>query len=330
MRSRQARRVSVLGLFRSVPPVLGLLASAACGEDASATSGATGSAPVLTASSTAATTATSATATAVVTASAPSSASSEPPTALSGTPSAAPVAGPSSKPTATAKPTTEPTPTTTGTTTTPVPAPEPTIALPTPAAGSADEVGLKIDELYKGHQRFSARFVQKHKQKVSGTEREQKGVVTVERPNKISFKYDAPNKNRIVSDGATLKVYIADDEQMFQQPVKNTEYPGAFGFIMGSGIRQSFEFSFNEKAKFDLGWVLNGAPRSPNPQYEQVLFWINKDKLGAKDPGAVTAVLILDAQGNKNRFELFEAKFPDSVDPTEFTFTPPAGTSIKQ
>ena len=45
----------------------------------------------------------------------------------------------------------------------------------------------------------------------------------------------------IVSDGATLKVYVAEDEQMFEQPVKNTEYHGAFGFIMGSGIRQSFE-----------------------------------------------------------------------------------------
>lgn len=329
MRSRQARR---LGSSRSVASILCLLALAACGEDApaGATSGATtGSAPVLAASASTATTAATPSATVTATASAPSGASSEPAAALSGAPSAAPVAGnASSKPTATAKPTTEPVPTTT--TTGPTPAPEPTIALPAPAAGSADEVGFKIDELYKGHQRFSARFVQKHKQKVSGTEREQKGVVTVERPNKISFKYDAPNKNRIVSDGSTLKIYIAEDEQMFQQPVKNTEYPGAFGFIMGSGIRQSFEFSFNEKAKFDLGFVLNGAPRSANPQYEQVLFWINKDKLGAKDPGAVTAVLILDAQGNKNRFELFDAKFPDSVDAAEFTFTPPAGTSIKQ
>ena len=210
----------------------------------------------------------------------------------------------------------------------PEPQPIPLLELPTPAAGSADEVAANIDAVFKDNTRFKAKFLQKHKQKVAGVEREQKGTVFVERPNKISFRYDAPNKNRIVSDGATLKVYVAEDEQMFEQPVKNTEYPGAFGFIMGSGIRQSFEFTFNEKAKFEHGPVLIGKPRSPNPQYEQVLFYIHKDNLAKKDPNTVTGVLIIDAQGNRNRFELYEASVPDKIDPEEFTFTPPPGTNV--
>ncbi|NUP11369.1 MAG: outer membrane lipoprotein carrier protein LolA, partial [Polyangiaceae bacterium] len=138
----------------------------------------------------------------------------------------------------------------------------------------------------------------------------------------------APNKNRIVSDGSTLKLYVAEDEQMIEHPVKDTEYPGAFGFIMGSGIRPSFDFTFNEKAKFELGPILVGKPRSANPQYEQVLFYVDKSKLEKKDPGAVTGVLIVDAQGNRNRFELFDQSFPAKIDASEFTFTPPAGTNI--
>lgn len=209
----------------------------------------------------------------------------------------------------------------------PVPA-EPVVELPPPAAGSADEVAANIDATFKDATRFTAKFLQKHKQKVAGVEREMKGTVIIERPNKISFRYAPPNKNRIVSDGSTLKVYIAEDEQMFEQPVKNTEYPGAFGFIMGSGIRPSFEFSFNEKAKFDLGHVLVGKPRTPNPQYEQVLFYVHKEKLAKKDPGVVTGVLIIDAQGNRNRFELYDASIPEKVDPAEFSFTPPPGTNV--
>lgn len=200
--------------------------------------------------------------------------------------------------------------------------------LPPPVPGSADAVAADIDSVFSDQTRFTARFVQKHKQKVAGVEREQKGVVWVERPGKISFRYDAPNKNRIVSDGTTLRVYVAEDEQMFENPVKNTEYPGAFSFIMGEGVRKSFSFTFNEKVKYEPGPVIFGKPRSPQPGYESVQFYIDKAKLEKKNPGAVVGVLVLDAQGNKNRFELSDAKFPDKIDPQEFVFTPPAGTNV--
>ena len=57
------------------------------------------------------------------------------------------------------------------------------------------------------------------------------------------------------------------------------------------------------------------------------------DRAGAvraarQDLGAVVAVLILDAQGNKNRFEFYDAQEPSSIDASEFQFTPPAGTNI--
>jgi len=38
-------------------------------------------------------------------------------------------------------------------------------------------------------------------------------------------------------------------------------------------------------------------------------------------------VLIVDAQGNKNRFDFEGAAQPAAVDPAEFTFTPPPGTN---
>ena len=176
--------------------------------------------------------------------------------------------------------------------------------------------------------RYRARFVQKYTIKVQNKTKEQKGTVLVLRPNKLSFRYDPPNQNRVVSDGVTIKVYTADDKQMIVMPVKSTEYPGAFGFIMGQGLRHSFTFEINDKAKFDLGPVLIGKPSTPNPQYDQALFYVDNGKLKAKDAGAVAAVLILDAQGNRNRFEFFEPSFPANIDASEFTFTEPAGTNV--
>lgn len=196
------------------------------------------------------------------------------------------------------------------------------------ALSPAAALAKQIDAIYAGKKTFSAKFKQEYVLKVSNQTKRSSGVVFIERPNKISFRYDAPNKNRIVSDGTTLKVYIAEDNQMIEKPVEKSQYPGAFGFLMGNGISSSFTFTLNEKAMYKDGPVLQGKPTSPTPDYEAATFFLNKEKLDKADPGAIARVSLLDAQGNKNRFDLEGATQPATLDPSEFTFTAPVGTNI--
>ena len=203
-------------------------------------------------------------------------------------------------------------------------------AAPATAKTAADLVAEQIDAIFLDKKTFSAKFKQEHTQKVAGVTKKSTGVFFFERPNKMSFRYDAPSKNRIVSDGQTLKVYIGDDNQMFVQSVNKTEYPGAFAFLMGKGMAPSFNFNFNEKAKFDGGPVLLGKPKEPTPHYDSIMFYVDKLLLEKKDPGVIRRILIVDAQGNRNRFDLEGAAQPEKIDPAEFTFTPPAGTNITQ
>ncbi len=174
---------------------------------------------------------------------------------------------------------------------------------------------------------FSAKFKQRLEQKVSGTKKESTGLLNIERPNKVSFRYDAPNKNRIVSDGSTLKAYVAEDSQMFESKVNSSAYAGGLAFFMG-GLLKTMSFTFNEKADYKAGYVLIGKPRSPSPTYEYVLFYVNKDLLEKGDPACLERIVIVDAQGNKNRFDFTEATFPATVPASEWEFTPPAGTNI--
>ncbi len=158
------------------------------------------------------------------------------------------------------------------------------------ALSPAAALAKQIDAIYAGKKTFSAKFKQEYVLKVSNTTKSSSGVVFIERPNKISFRYDAPNKNRIVSDGTTLKVYIAEDNQMIEKPVEKSQYPGAFGFLMGNGISSSFTFTINDKAVYKDGPVLQGKPTSPTPDYEAATFFINKEKLDKSDPGAIARV----------------------------------------
>jgi outer membrane lipoprotein carrier protein len=206
---------------------------------------------------------------------------------------------------------------------------EPTAVAIEPAApGSADELAGQVDEIYLPIQRFRARFEQSYQAKVAGVTKKSTGLLVVERPGKLSFRYDPPNNNRVVSDGTTLRVYEADNNQLVEQPVARTEYPGALAFLMGHGLRPSFTFTFNDKAKFEGGRVLVGKPRSANPAYEQVLFYVDQAMLAKRSPGTIRRVVVLDAQKNRNRFDFLEASTPDRVEPSEFVFSPPPGVTV--
>lgn len=212
------------------------------------------------------------------------------------------------------------------------PAPEPAPAtakkLDAPKAGSADEKAQKLDTIFAPVQLFRARFKQSYSAKIHGTKKNSEGILYVKKPGKLSLSYHDPNKNRAVSDGETLKVYEHDNKQMFVKKVKNTEYPGAFSFILGKGLRQSFTFTFHKTSKWEGGAVLVGTPRTPNPGYKQVLFYVDDELLEKGDLGAIRRVLVIDAQGNRNRFDFVHAEQPDAIPDKWFQFEPPAGTEI--
>jgi outer membrane lipoprotein carrier protein len=194
-------------------------------------------------------------------------------------------------------------------------------------ASPAQLIARKVDAIFAAKKTFNATFAQQYTLKATGAVKDSTGVIFMERPSKISIRYDPPNLQRIVSDGATIKMFMPEESQMYVIPAQNTEYPGALGFMMGNGIATSFDFVINEKAKYG-GVVLDGRPLTPTVGYDLVMFYINKELLEKGDPGAIERVLVRDAQGNKNRFDFKGSTQPATIAPAEFTFSPPAGTTI--
>jgi len=208
------------------------------------------------------------------------------------------------------------------------------LAPPPAKKGSADEVAENIDAIFQPKKIIQAKFKQKFTVKAQGTEKDSSGTILVEKPGKLSMRYDAPSKNRVVSDGKEIKVYVADENVMYVSTVKGKEIPGAMSFMMGSGLRNNFDFTFNDKPAAKQAWpsgpTLWGKPRSPTPHYDYVLFYVEQTLLDKKDPALMRRVLIVDTQGNKNRFDFSELTHPATVDAKEFTFDPPKGTDIKR
>jgi outer membrane lipoprotein carrier protein len=194
------------------------------------------------------------------------------------------------------------------------------------AAGpTAEEIGKRVQQFYDSTRTFKSSFTQTYTIKVQDVKKVSTGKVTFEKPGKMIWVYDAPNGNRVVSDGVTIKVYEKDNEQMFETPVKGSQYPAALSFLMGKGqLTKDFSLRLLDPAqmKFEGGYVLEGTPKEATPAYQKMLLYVDAQT------NQVRRVLILDAQGNRNRFDFSAPVVNQPVAKGEFDFTPPPGTRV--
>jgi outer membrane lipoprotein carrier protein len=202
---------------------------------------------------------------------------------------------------------------------------------PQPAAGSpstgatVDQAVSAVQAFYDKSTTFKSDFQQKFWVKAYNQEKTSRGHVTFAKPGKMDWQYDDPKDNRVVSDGTLIKVYEASNKQMYEQPVDKSQYPAALSFLTGTGkLTDSFDFELfpGEQMKFPGGYVLVGTPKQATPSYSKVLFYVDAAT------SQVRRVMVIDGQGNRNRFDFINPKINEPVTVAQFQFTPPSGTSI--
>jgi len=197
-----------------------------------------------------------------------------------------------------------------------------TATAPTP---SATDIVVKVQDFYNKTQSFKSDFTQEFFVKAYNQKKTSKGKVTFSKPGRMYWEYDEPKDNRVVSDGTTLRVYEAQNRQMFEQPVDKSQYPAALSFLTGTGkLSDTFDFQVfaGDKMNFPGGHVLVGTPKQPTPAYQKVLLYVDAATF------QVRRVMVLDGQGNRNRFDFSNPRVNEPVPPNQFQFTPPSGTSI--
>lgn len=209
----------------------------------------------------------------------------------------------------------------------PIASAEPPPARPCGEAGPPDvnKAVAEVQAFYNASTTFRSDFDQKFWVKAYSTEKSSHGHVTFAKPGKMNWVYDDPRDNRVVSDGSVIKVFDAANKQMFEQPIDKSQYPAALSFLTGTGqLAQSFDFELmcGDQMKFPGGYVLVGTPKQATPAYSKVLFYVDTAT------SQVRRVMVIDGQGNRNRFDFLNPQINEPAPPAEFRFTPPPGTSI--
>lgn len=199
-------------------------------------------------------------------------------------------------------------------------------AQPQPASPEVTaQTVAKVQAFYDSTTSFVSPFTQEFFVKSHNVRKESKGKVVFSKPGKMAWEYETPAGNRVVSDGTTLKVYEAANKQLFEQTIDKSQYPAALSFLTGTGkLGDAFNFVMYPGASMNFpgGNVLVGTPKKENAAYTKVLFYVDASTYH------VRRALIVDAQGNRNRFDFVEPKVNVQVDEGTFKLVPPPGTQI--
>ncbi len=161
-----------------------------------------------------------------------------------------------------------------------------------------------------------------------------RGAVVFKTPGKMRWDYAEPNGQVFVSDGKKLLIYQPPEEgekrgQLIERKLDQDQLPSAFSFLTGQGdLEKDFEVRLldHDNASFEDGHVLQLIPRKPTPNYEQLVFYVRTLSTDGKRAGIVQRVLIIDAAGNRNRFDFSKFKFNRDVPDKRFDYRPPKGT----
>lgn len=201
---------------------------------------------------------------------------------------------------------------------------KPGVSKPSAAkAPSATDVAKGVQDFYERTKSYRAKFKQTYRAKVQNIKRVQKGKLAFAKPGKISFRYD--KGNRVVSDGKIVKIYERDNKQMYRTKVSKSQYPAALSFLMGKGkLTRDFKLRLldSKRLRVKNGWVLEAVPKEASPAYRKLLLYVDKAT------HQVRRVLVLDAQGNRNRFDFKSPQLNVKIPKKEFKFKPPKGTNI--
>jgi outer membrane lipoprotein carrier protein len=191
-------------------------------------------------------------------------------------------------------------------------------------ASSAQDIAQRVQNFYDNTKTFRADFKQTYVIRAGGIEKKSFGEVLFAKPGKMSWRYKN-NGNRVIADGHLIRVYEEENKQMFESDMGKSAYPAALSFLVGEGkLQQSFTLKKLDarQMKFEGGFVIEAKPKEATPAYKAMILYV--DAATAQ----VRRVLLVDAQGNRNRFDFSSPAVNTKIEQTEFTFAPPAGTQI--
>ncbi|HXJ32512.1 MAG TPA: outer membrane lipoprotein chaperone LolA [Candidatus Eisenbacteria bacterium] len=191
----------------------------------------------------------------------------------------------------------------------------------TSGAASVKEALDKLQARYDTTKTMEADFQQTVESPTLAAPLKTSGKVAFEKPNRMRWDYDPPDKQTIVGDGATLWLYQPDMNQVIKTPLGEAfQAATPLTFLSGLG-RLERDFTVTLESETKDAWVLKLVPKK-----DAALGTLRLTV--RKDDASIAEARITDSVGTTTRIAFSNEKRNGTIEAARFTFTPPAGVDV--
>ena len=191
-----------------------------------------------------------------------------------------------------------------------------------PASADALKDALaRLQARYETTRTLAADFRQTIESPTLAAPLESKGTVAFEKPNRMRWEYEAPDRQLIVGDGEILWIYQPEDKQAIKAPLGEMfQATTPVSFLAGLGHLDR-DFNATLEREEAERWVLRLVPKTEKSIGTLVL-------VVRKSDAGVDEARITDSLGTTTRLLLSKEKRNVDLDPKLFRFTPPPGVDV--
>ena len=180
-------------------------------------------------------------------------------------------------------------------------------------------VAARVESHYRAAKRITARFEQTTVFAAQAETKVRTGRLALTRAGNLSFRYDG-SADRVVFNGKLLRTYVAADELLYERSLRGNEKTALTRWFAADALSERFSLRTIETHD-QPGTVLVAEPKRADPTLAQLV-------LHVADDGSVSRLLVVDAQGNTNRFVFSDVRIDPDVPASEFRFRAPNGTTV--
>lgn len=197
-------------------------------------------------------------------------------------------------------------------------------ALAAPGTAEAAEPGVqellaKVEEHYGSIVAYTADFSQwTTSVATSGATTEARGVFYYQKPRRMRWEYEAPERQVFVAFKDTAWLYVPEDRQialfemkeLLHSPIMGTFFEGVVQ------LRENFVATFDAAAGTEETAVLRLSPKQEDPNVRALRLWVDTKTFN------ITEIEAQDALGNINRIQFHNHKEIKLLPKGLFAFDP--------
>ena len=193
-----------------------------------------------------------------------------------------------------------------------------TIAVPAQTP-TADALARKVDAHYNHLQSLTAHFTERYQG--MGMDRTEAGTLTLRKPGRMRWAYDAPSGKIFVLDGKFAVSYTPGDSQALRTPAKQLDdLRSPLRFLLGH-TEIAKELDGLVLTLVNGGYTLSGTPKGMQQTVQSIGLTVDA-------AGQIRAMRIEQTDGSTTSFTFTDIRENVPAPDSDFTFTPPPGVTV--